>query len=73
MFSNIQINTAEDLVKGLAIAVQDKRLSLSEIHDFILECTDGDERLTTVVLEKTLVQLECLKYSVFAAADAVFV
>jgi len=70
MYSNFQINTADDLVKGFAIAIRDGRLTVGEVHSFVLECTDGDERLTGVVLEKTLIQLECLKYSMQTAMTA---
>lgn len=67
MYSNFEINTAEDLVKGFAIAIRDGKLTLSEVHDFILDCTDGDDRLTTVVMEKTMIRLECLNMTSYAA------
>lgn len=56
-----QIRTAEDMVKGFAIALRDGKLTPEDVRKFVLECTDGDERLTNVVFEKTMIQLECLQ------------
>ena len=70
MYGNFNISTAQDLVKGLAVAVRDGKVTMDEVNSFILECTDGDERLTQVVLEKVGIQLECMSLSVWATSAA---
>ena len=70
MYGNFNISTAQDLVKGLAVAVRDGKVTMDEVNSFILECTDGDERLTQVVLEKVGIQLECMNLSVWAHVAA---
>lgn len=70
MYGNFEIETAQDMVKGFATAIRDNKLTLAEVHSFIMDCSDGDERLTQVVVEKTLVQLECMKFTAQVALSA---
>lgn len=56
------IDTADKLVKGFAVSIRDGNISFSDVESLIRDVTDGDERLITVVLEKTQVELDCIKY-----------
>lgn len=70
VYQNFEINDANDLVKGFAIAVRDKEMTLSGVYDFVLDCTEGDVRLTKVVIEKVQIQLECMEYMSYNQAVA---
>lgn len=62
MYESFTIDSAEKLVEGFAIGIRDGEITLEDVRSLIMDCTEGDERLTTVVLEKTQVRLECMSY-----------
>ena len=63
MYPAFQIRSAEDLVKGFALAIRNGRLTFEEVKNYILECTENDNRLAQVVLEKVETQLALLPFS----------
>lgn len=67
MYSNFQIDSAEALVKGFAILIRDGQSSLEDVQKLIMEISGGNEGLTQMVLEKTNIQLESMRF--FAAAS----
>lgn len=62
MFGVTTIDTADQLVKGFAVSIRNGDINFSDVESLIRDVTNGDERLITVVLEKTQVELDCIKY-----------
>ncbi len=63
MYQNFAINSADDLVKGFAILLRNKEISSDQIRSLIMDCTNNDNRLTQVVLEKVQLHIESMDLS----------
>ena len=60
MHRSSTIDSAEALVKGFANSIRNGEYAIGDVQALIMDCTEGDEELTRLVLEKTKVRLECL-------------